>query len=95
MARASSDPLFAAIICQHPGGDADQTHAPVLPLSHDECCQLCQFVHSGAAPVAPQLAAVVPQTRPTMRVDWIFSAERLTFSAQRSRAQARAPPCFS
>ena len=95
MARASGDPLFSAVICQHSGAAPGETDAPGLPLSHDECCQLCQFVNSGAAPLAPQIAVVVSQIRPPTRVDWIFQAERLTYRAQRSRAQARAPPSLS
>ncbi len=51
MARASSDPFFAAVLCARAGEDG-ATHAPGLPLSHDDRCQLCQFVHSGAAPPA-------------------------------------------
>ena len=95
MARASSDPIFAATICDH-ASDADgQSHAPGLPLSHNDCCPLCQFVHSGAAPLAPLLAVVVPQIRPAIRADWVFLAERQTYGAQRSRAQARAPPSIS
>jgi membrane-associated protease RseP (regulator of RpoE activity) len=92
MARASNDPLFAAATCEHAGGEAGRTQTPGLPLSHEDCCQLCHFVHSGAAPLAPQIPAFLPQIQPPKRIDWIFVADRATFRAQRSRAQARAPP---
>jgi len=92
MARASNDPLFAAATCQHAGGKSGQPQTPGLPSSHEDCCQLCHFVHSGAAPLTLQNSVFLPQILPPKRIDWIFVADRLSFRAQRSRAQARAPP---
>ena len=92
MRRASSDPLFAAAICETIAGGPSQNQAPGLPPAHENCCQLCHFVHSGAAPVAPQIPVLVPNIPPPERIDWIFASDRVIVRAQRARAQARAPP---
>jgi hypothetical protein len=92
MGRASSDPLFAVANCQTVRDGASQNQAPGLPPARENCCQLCHFVHSGAAPVAPQIPLLVPNIPPPEHIDWIFIADRVIVRAQRARAQARAPP---
>jgi hypothetical protein len=94
MARASNASL-AAPICQTSGDRDGRNHTPGAPASHDDCCSLCQFAHSGAAPLPPQAVLIITQPNPAQRVEWILRADRLTHRAQRAHAQARAPPFFS
>ncbi len=93
MARAmQADPAGFAEICRPFDSSGDRTKAPGAPVSPDECCQLCHFVHSGAAPLTPQTALVIRPAPPMRRAVWSESVEHLADSGRYYHAPARAPP---
>ncbi len=91
MAAASSDPLNAPI-CQHVDALPDHGQNPGAPASHDQCCPLCQFVHSGAAPLSPTPTAFAPGAVLPRRVAWVQPDARPTDGRLDANARARAPP---
>ena len=92
MARASSDPLFQTAICGQGQAPSDNgAPAPGNPTSHDDCCALCHFVHSGAAPL-PQWTEVFVSAGVFHAVEWVTRAAPAACNAHRACPQARAPP---
>ncbi|HUO55375.1 MAG TPA: DUF2946 family protein [Rhodoblastus sp.] len=90
MARAmQAAPLGFAPICGEINPAGGKNGAPVTP---DECCQLCHFVHSGAAPLAPQAILMVRPAPEMRRSAWSARADHLADNVRYYHAAARAPP---
>ncbi|MGO4869758.1 MAG: DUF2946 family protein [Roseiarcus sp.] len=88
----AADPLAAAAICAHIDDSSAPTSDPAAPASsHHDCCPLCQFAHSGVAPLAPPPA---PAARPAERhapIAWSVVCAPARDSAPRLRIDRPAP----
>jgi hypothetical protein len=91
---AASVPLHAAVIC-HDNAASTQgqgDNQPGQPGAHDDCCSICNVVHTGAPIDTPQTVAVNAPYLHSKRVVWLDLAPDLLASRTGSHAQARAPP---
>jgi hypothetical protein len=73
-------------------------HAPAsksAPHSPDSACDLCDFVFSGAAPVAFDPPPTDFSRAAPHRLSWTLPTARIFASERRTTAQARAPPFAS
>ncbi|PPQ33553.1 hypothetical protein CCR94_01510 [Rhodoblastus sphagnicola] len=91
MGRAQIQGVALAPICAGANGAQDRgaPHAP------DACCDLCKFVLSGAAPVAPAALKLSFRSCAPRRIAWTLPVARVLVAARRETAQARAPPSAS
>jgi hypothetical protein len=65
------------------------------PHSPGACCDLCDFVFSGAAAVGFAVPQIVFRPAAFHRIAWLFPAGRLATPLRGGTAQARAPPVAS
>ncbi|MCW2284059.1 hypothetical protein M2323_001672 [Rhodoblastus acidophilus] len=65
------------------------------PHSHDAACDLCDFVFSGAAPLAFDPPPTDFTRAAPHRLTWTLPTALRVASARRTTAQARAPPSAS
>jgi hypothetical protein len=65
------------------------------PHSPGACCDLCEFVLSGAAAVAFAVPEVIFRPAPFHRIAWALPPGRIVAPLRGGSAQARAPPTAS
>ena len=93
MGRAPTTASSLAAPCS-----AHDPHAPAgqdAPHSPGACCDLCEFVLSGAAAVASDVPQVAVRSAPGHRIAWAFPNQTFVGHARNRLAQARAPPFIS
>jgi hypothetical protein len=88
LGRASDTVAFAAAPCAG-AGDRRAPHTP------GACCDLCEFVLSGAAPLAAAPPPLAARSAPARRIVWRMAAVRLAPSRPPRTFRARAPPFAS
>jgi len=83
----------AGVLAEPCAAHGQQT--PGAPHAPGAVCDLCDFVFSGAAPVAFDLPPADFTRAAPRLVSWALPARRLCAGQRRQTAQARAPPFAS